>query len=237
MIGVDRQVCEFVPRGRREALAWYWSCGDYGLLDALSLRPLEVAPSQVRRCQRVRAGRPGGKIEEYAVDFTQTAENRIVAATLPHGFPRELAEDILSSDYMHALTREHLMLLTRGLTLWWFWGSALGLAIVQAATGPLVARFAPALTTPTCAGACAAFVAHDALLRFAGFVPMFLGTVLPPLRYRWLVKRPRLSPVLRSSIRTELLLLFGLNAPLLAYMTLRLVSNPDTPLMRILTGR
>ena len=237
MIGLDRQVCEFAPSGYREALSWYWGCGDYPLWDALRLRPLEVAPTQVGRCRRVRATTPGRKIEQYAVDFTQAAQNRILAGSLPHGFPRELLEDVRASDYLSELTRDHLVLLSRGLTIWWFWGSALGLALVQAATAPLVTRFIPLLTTPTCAGACAAFVAHDALLRLAGFVPMLLGVALPPLRYLALVSRPRLSPVLRSTARAELVLLVGINLPLLAWMTARLLAHPDTPLMRILLGR
>lgn len=233
MIDVDRQVCEFVPRNRREALAWYWGCGDYSLADAWALRPLEISPAHVRRCLRVRARRVGAP-DEYVVDFTQSQHNRIVAARLPPGFPLKLVEDGRGADYLRALLREQLAVLPRGLTVFWFGAALLALASIQVAApyvAPLLARRA---ASPDCAGACPTIVAHGTLIAATGLVPLMLGLLLPPLRYRWLLARYRLSAVLRATVRTELLLLTGLNAFFVFALAWRLYRS--APILAIVLG-
>ena len=231
MLDLDRQACEFRPRGRREALAWFWGCGDYPLFDALRLRPLEVAPSQVRRCLRVR-GRSGDGTDDFIVDFTQSQHNRIFVSRLPAGFPLLLVEDGRGLEYLRLLVREQLAALPRGLTVFWFvvaFGALLALQAAAPWVAPALARRA---ASPRCAGACPELAAHGALIAATGLIPLLLGLVLPPLRYGWLLSRGRLSAVMRATVRTELLLLPSLNLLFLAVLVWRAVYNP--PLAAVL---
>jgi hypothetical protein len=226
MLDTDRQVCEFRPRGRREALAWFWGCGDYPLKDALSLRPLEVAPSQVRRCLRVR-GRRGDGADDFIVDFTQAQHNRIVVSRLPAGFPLRIVEDGRGLEYLRLLVREQLAALPRGLTMFWFLVAFAALLALQAAAPYLAPALARRAASPQCAGSCPALAAHGTLIVATGLIPLLLGLVLPPLRYGWLLSRGRLSAVMRATVRTELLLLPCLNLFFLSVLAWRAAASPS----------
>lgn len=211
---LDRQLCEFVPRGLLEALSWYWACGDYTFSDALQRRPFEVAPAQIRRCRKLAAVRFGSVHEQYIVDFTQTRHNRISTSRLPPGFPARRVEAGDPRRYLVELVMEQAGCLPRSMTAWWAAGTIVAVLLVRAAS-PTLAPLLMRAPGPGCGADCAAMLAQIDLARAAGLVPALLGLLLP-LRVGSVLANPGLSPALRALTRFEIVMLPTLGAVALA---------------------